>query len=79
MLTRILKEFRESEGNINLNELGWRLGIERSALDGMLATLVRQGKIKEVGNEKAACAGCAQNTTCPYAGGVSGKIFRLNE
>jgi hypothetical protein len=49
MLSRILKEFYESGGAVNLNELSCRLGVERSALDGMLETLVRQGKLREVG------------------------------
>ncbi len=68
MLTRILKEFRESKGAISLNDLSRRLGVEQSVLAGMLETLVRQGKLREVRRARVSggchyssgsCHGCA--------------------
>jgi DNA-binding Lrp family transcriptional regulator len=80
MLTLILKELRESGGAVSLNELSRRLGVERSALDGMLETLVRQGKLQEIcaaGSSRGChCSGCSchcgENT-----GQVLGKSYEL--
>ena len=81
MLARILKEFRESDGGVNLNELGRRMGVERSALDGMLATLVRQGRLREIGAGEAA-GGCHCSAACPGCAGCGqacslGKAYEL--
>ena len=77
MLGKILKEFRESGGAVNLNELSRRLGVDRSALDGMLETLVRQGKLREVCAVAEDCPGgrgchCGKN-----AGTALGKSYEL--
>jgi DNA-binding IclR family transcriptional regulator len=48
MLSQILKEFKESGGTIDLAELSRRLGVEPSALDGMLEVLVRRGKLNHL-------------------------------
>ena len=48
MLTEIMKAFEKDEGPVALNELALEMGVERSALEGMLQTLVRQGKLREV-------------------------------
>jgi hypothetical protein len=45
MLSEILNSFKTGEPQ-DLEELAQRLGTERSALEGMLMTLVRQGKLK---------------------------------
>jgi hypothetical protein len=65
MLFQILKEYRESGGVIDLNDLSRRLGVDRHALDGMLETLVHQGKLHEVGTtdttgscNSGSCHGC---------------------
>jgi hypothetical protein len=65
MLARIIKEFRTSGGAVNLNELSLRLGVERTALDGMLETLVRQGRLRE------ACA-VTGSASCHCSGGCCG-------
>jgi hypothetical protein len=79
MLSQILREFRESPGAISLVELSRRLGVERSALEGMLEVLARQGKITEVSNTDSACAGCGASSRCPYArlSSQPGRIFML--
>ena len=56
MLLQIIDEFRKFSGPLDLNELSRRLGVEKSALDGMLQLLVRQGKLREVGSGTEACA-----------------------
>lgn len=80
MLSRIMKEFKQSDGLINLDDLSHRLDIERSALDGMLETLIRQGKLKEVINEQPDCTSCDHNygCNCSCSSSQSGKVFALN-
>ena len=48
MLTRILEELRKSTEPVNNNDLARRLGIDRSALEGMLEQLVKEGKLRKV-------------------------------
>ena len=57
-----------------MNELGRRMELERSTLDGMLDTLVGQGKIKEVCDNGTACSSCAGcGSKCLNAsGGIKG-------
>jgi DNA-binding Lrp family transcriptional regulator len=72
MLQRILNEFESAPGGISLNELGQRLSVERSALEGMITHLVRKGILRdeaaaamEYGPEGSACASCTKH--CPFA------------
>ena len=76
-LSRILKEFRDTDGPINLNELSQRLGVERSALDGMLDLLVRQGKLREI--DSFGCASCKSHRDCAHTshGSFMGKTYVL--
>jgi DNA-binding Xre family transcriptional regulator len=48
MLSRILQELRSAERTISKAELAQTLGVDESALDGMLETLVNQGKLRRV-------------------------------
>ena len=79
MLSKILKAFRESDGPLDLNELSHRLGTERSALEGMLETLVRQGKLREVQVGAEECSHCAGRLSCAHlrAGNLMGKVYEL--
>ncbi|MBM3958062.1 MAG: helix-turn-helix domain-containing protein, partial [Gemmatimonadetes bacterium] len=45
-LGAILREFGRADGALTLGELAGRLGIERSALDGMIRLLVRKGRLR---------------------------------
>ena len=63
MLREIMKVFRGDEPS-NLTELASRLDVERSALNGMLETLVRQGKLRRVASADSACRACQQRTGC---------------
>jgi hypothetical protein len=51
MLSQVLAELKGAESALDLNELSRRLGIERTALEGMILTLVHQGKLQD--DEKA--------------------------
>lgn len=66
MLIKILNEFRKSADPVSLSGLSQRLGIERNALEGMLKTLARQGKIREVRATAKSyfCGGCNTCTRC---------------
>ena len=48
MLSKILEELRKSIEPVSSNDLAQRLGINRSALEGMLEQLVKQGKLRRV-------------------------------
>jgi hypothetical protein len=77
MLTQILTEIKSAQGPINLNELAIKLGIERSALDGMIQFWVRKGRLKDddlvdpaaphpecaTGSCRSTCPG---STVCPF-------------
>ncbi len=72
MLDKIIKFFEESNNSMTLKSFSKKLGIETSALKGMLDFLVKKGKLKlEYQNEgsnsnacnkgKAACISCSLN------------------
>lgn len=76
MLTEILKAFREADGGLDLNDLARRLGTDRSALEGMLETLVRQGKLREVTIGSDTCESCASRGSCVHLqSGKMGKVY----
>ena len=63
-LSGILREFENARGDITLAELARHLGVERSALDGMIQLLVRKGRLREVGGVEGSCAGCGLRPGC---------------
>jgi len=79
ILFRILKEFREANVPLNLTELSQRLDIERSALDGMLQLLVREGKLHEVDVGTEICADCHSRLSCAQLQIINsiGKAYEL--
>lgn len=81
MLSRILKGFEQARGPLDLNELSRRMGVERSALNGMLEFLVRKGKLREVGLGTETCAHCAGRLSCAQLqmGNLIGKWYELVE
>jgi len=78
MLREILSEFDRVDAPLDLDELSDRLNIQKSALQGMLSTLVRQGKLvkEDAGGAPAQgevcsgfqCMGCASASGCPFIG-----------
>jgi len=72
MISQILHEIKSSTGGIQLNELKEKLGVERSALEGMIQYLVFTGHLIDdakaedcvsVGSCGGACTGFA---ACPF-------------
>lgn len=64
---------------MDLKELSRQLGTERSALEGMLELLVRQGKLREVRLGLEDCARCSGRSSCAYlqVGNLTGKVYEL--
>jgi Mn-dependent DtxR family transcriptional regulator len=81
MLSRILEELKESGGVVNRNELSRKLGVERSALDGMIEMLLRQGRLKEITGEASGCSACKKGSCGNCAKGTiamnQGKVLLL--
>jgi DNA-binding IclR family transcriptional regulator len=79
MLSQILKEFERSTEPMDLNELSRRLGTERSALEGMLELLVRQGKLREIQPGSIECSHCSRRAGCGYlhSGKLLGTVYEL--
>jgi len=68
VLDRVVEELRSAGGPIRLHDLAVRVGVERSALDGMLGVLVEKGRLTSSETqpitEEFACTGAACGTTC---------------
>lgn len=77
MLSQIIKELERAGGVIDLNELSQRLGVQRSALDAMIETLVRKGRLREVemGETPPVCASCAKRSGCTLVS--IGKVYEV--
>lgn len=69
MLQRVLQEIEAAQGSINLGELSRKLGVEQSALEGMIQVWVRKGRLRddsqtaEIPLSSCASHGCGH--TCP--------------
>jgi hypothetical protein len=81
MLAEILKALEEADGPVDMNRLSRELDVERSALEGMLQTLVRQGKLREIEPGSQTCASCSRRSGCTYlkAGESGVKVYELTE
>jgi len=47
MLQQVLQEIKQAQGPVNLNDLARKLGVERSALEGMIQFWVRKGRLTD--------------------------------
>ena len=72
MLNQVLHEIENTRGTVNLSDLSRKLGIERSALDGMMAFWVRKGRLRDDDADLAAavavmptCASASCGGSCP--------------
>ena len=63
MLSDVLSAIREAGRPMCLADLSRDLGIEQSALEGMLETLVARGRLRAIVYQDAGC------TACPIKGG----------
>ncbi|MEI7990119.1 MAG: FeoC-like transcriptional regulator [Chloroflexota bacterium] len=69
MLSKLLEILR-NDGAADRDSLARRLGVERSALDGMLLLLERSGRLQVNCYEGAACHSCGVRE-CPVIRSVS--------
>ena len=68
ILRQILHKVEAAQGPVNLNDLSRELGIERGALDGMIAYWVRRGRLKHESDAvctRVACELSCQGEKCP--------------
>lgn len=81
MLKRIMEELVGSGGAVTIGELSRRLGVEPGAVEGMLQTLVRLGKLKEevMGSScgRGACRSCAHCQLCVAPSGQELKVYAV--
>ena len=77
MLHQVLRELETAQEAVDLNQLAHKLGVERSALQGMIQFWVRKGRLKDdrqeaqAANVSCACAAecrssCGEVQGCPF-------------
>ncbi len=64
MLREILKALEGHPQGLCLEELAYRFQVQLSALEGMLETLLRMGRLVEVTTGSNRCAACPLATHC---------------
>ena len=76
MLNQVLQQIKSAQSALKLSDLSHKLGVERSALDGMIQFLVRKGRLRNDNEDLAAvtticsppsCGGsCTGMAVCPF-------------
>ncbi len=64
MLQQVLQEVESAPGAVNLNDLARKLGIERSALDGIIQFWVRKGRLRDDELEAETSPDTCSSGTC---------------
>lgn len=68
MLQQVLQAVKSAQGPVNLNDLARKLGVERSALDGMIQFWVRKGRLRDddiqPDTPSEGCS-CSSTSSCP--------------
>jgi hypothetical protein len=64
MLSRLIHLLEENEGEVDLAALSRSLDAQPSAVTGMLETLIRKGRVVEVGHDCGICDSCGLNSQC---------------
>lgn len=64
MLTELLRLLDAHQGGLDLQELGRRLDAQPSAVAGMLETLIRKGRVTEIGADCGICDSCVLASRC---------------
>jgi hypothetical protein len=77
MLQQILHEMKQYDMPLSVTMLSRQLEIEPSALEGMLETLVRKGRVVELCNDSPAdhCRDCPIKSACA----TGSKLYLLAE
>ncbi len=73
MLQQVLRAFEEAHEPVNLVDLAHKLGIDKPALEGMIAYWVRKGRLKESQADSSCSAECgptcaSRSRPCPFVG-----------
>jgi hypothetical protein len=87
MLRHVLLEIKNARGTVSLNDLSRKMGIERSALGGMLDHLVHKGHLRDDSQDIAvvintcspeSCGGsCAGQASCPFSAQIP-KMYSIS-
>lgn len=86
MITQILKEMEKSSQPVTLQYLSHKLGLEESALEGMIEFLINKGIVRDSSpcatefhkiNAVPHCPGCAGCTHCEVQ--ITPKIYSLTD
>ena len=64
MLSELLRLLEQNHAEYNLQELGRILGVQPSAVSGMLEMLVRKGRVVEMGADCGICDTCGIRGHC---------------
>jgi hypothetical protein len=68
MLISLLREIELAQGTVRLDDLSHKLGVERSALEGMIAFWVRKGRLRgdqEIALPPDTCSSVVCAGSCP--------------
>ncbi len=63
MLQQVLREFEHAREPLNLRDLAHKLGVERSALEGMIDYWIRKGRLKD-DSAQTVCSSCGSGSAC---------------
>jgi len=69
MLTQLLNVLEANQGGLGLEELSRQLGVQPSALAGMIELLVHKGRLIEIGPDGGVCAACDLRGECNLLAG----------
>ncbi len=72
MLHKIL-EYIEKNNTVDLNSISIHFDLDKTAAEGMLFTLIKKNKIKELSFHCGNCSGSCK--TCPFGG--SNKTYMI--
>lgn len=64
MLNRLIHLLDDNEGEIDLTAISRSLNAQPSAVSGMLETLVRKGRLVEIGPACGVCDTCGLSSQC---------------
>jgi hypothetical protein len=64
MLARLLNLLAEREHGLSLMEISRLLEAQPSAVEAMLHTLVRRGRLVEIGPDGGVCSECGEQVQC---------------
>lgn len=78
MLRQLLTLFNQAPGPLSLDLLAAQLDVEPAVLEGMLAELVRMGRLERIEDRAAiACTACGHANGCPYVMSNAGACYAL--